>query len=192
VLELRRLTAAALARWVQGGVASLLTHSVQLAAKAEYATPILLAARLLLMAPEAGPARLGLLHQAYGQCDVERSPAAKAMMAVAIGSLAQGRGELLGPLVSGNQTPQARACLAILAKAGPWNVEDRPDLVLIVLALAFGREMAERWIDGQADPRGEEIMAGLFGTPCRSDAKFHKMVAKAYARIEGERTHATN
>lgn len=191
MLEFRRLQATALAAWVEGGFGRLLEYACKLAGEHKYITPILLATRLTLMAPEADHVRSGLLGQVYGRLDADSLPAARAMLAVAIASWAQGRAERLAPLAKAKHAAEAQACLSILAKAGSWNVEDRPDLVLIVLALAFGREMAQRWIRGQADARGGIIMPGLFGD-CRNDAKFHKMVAKAYGPLGGEASHATN
>ncbi|MBN2310548.1 MAG: hypothetical protein JXR94_16360 [Candidatus Hydrogenedentes bacterium] len=160
--EFRRPVCEILERWVLGGCAEALSLLAEMASSDIFAQPIMFAVRILALLPEPAPALVERLIAEW-----RRSPhvvdCRRAFLALALGERASRHPDALRALNAANKGREAAALAELLAGAGVWQAEERPDLAIATLMLAFGIDTVASWAQPGGSPEASRIVQGAFG-----------------------------
>ena len=118
--------------------------------------PVVFSVRVLSFLPEPPQQVLRLLAEEWGR--IPKAPGAvQLFLALSLGELIPRDKEALKILVEGRAEPVPGVLRDLLAQVGPWHTEERPDLAVATLIMAFG-------LDAVTDPAYmQHMMKSVFG-----------------------------
>ena len=183
--QFRRPMAECFERWVLNGFEETLAHLMEIAEGDTVEHPVNFAVRMLSILPE-NPARIldALANAWTGSLGEPEARGLVLLLALAERSSMHPRALRL---MRGNRDqPAAPALENLLAQAGPWHIELRPDLTIAALALAFGLDSLDAWAEDPDNPSGKHIIEAAFAGKQKKFAHALRTVHKTLAAREAQ------
>jgi hypothetical protein len=126
-----------LERWVLEGIEGVLKHLIQVVLEGRFENPVIFSVRVLSFLPEPPQQVLRLLAKEWGRIPKAPEPV-QMFLALSLGELIPRDNDALRILVEGRAEPVPDILRGLLAQAGPWHTEERPDIALATLTVGFG------------------------------------------------------
>jgi hypothetical protein len=135
---------------------------LKVAENTDFTRPINLAVRMLRLLPEPPQRLFDVLSDAWRSLPREPGPK-QVFLALALGELAAEEARAVQVLARTDADAAERSLKSLLAEAGAWRTEERPDLAAAALSIAFGLDAVQSWARGEGDPETTNIMRMTFG-----------------------------
>lgn len=172
-----------IATWVEEGLERSIELLMNVASNREFAVPVTLAVRIASLLPEPPEAICAALEGHPAKVRAGPSPEGL-FLVLALAELAWACPQALDSLGAPEMTPRQQALRSRLCQAGEWKVEERPDLAVAALVLAFGRDSVTAWERPPAGSGIDDVIGWVFG----SERKFkHALKSLESGNARGEK-----